>query len=212
MRSALLRSPLVGQSPLTGTFKASRGFAVTFTDAGAAELEQRLPALGRFLSLVLSLFSSPTLWPWSSQLRPSSVRPCNAFYLNLLVLSDGSGVGRHLDGTLRGPSGEGDAVPRRVSVLYLSGGAALGSLRLWREARCLARVDPVAGAMVHFRGDLDHEVLPGLPGEVRASLVCEQYTLTAEALARLPPLRMQSKAGFAAHLEDHRRRSGPRSS
>lgn len=65
--------------------------------------------------------------------------------------------------------------------------------------------------LVHFQGDLQHEVEPftgGPEGALRASLVCEQYVFAPEVLARLPTFRVQSKAGFAAYLDDHRER-GP---
>jgi hypothetical protein len=67
---------------------------------------------------------------------------------------------------------------------------------------------PEPGTLLHFRGDLAHEVTPleGAPeGALRASLVCEQYHLPPPALERLAPLQVQSKAGFEAYLTERRR-------
>ncbi len=74
----------------------------------------------------------------------------------------------------------------------------------------MGKVRPRPGLLVQFRGDLQHEVQPftgGPEGAVRASLVCEQYAFEPEALARIPAFRIQSKAGFAAYLDEHRERS-----
>jgi hypothetical protein len=77
----------------------------------------------------------------------------------------------------------------------------------------VGEVRPRQGLLVHFKGHLQHEVEPftgGPEDALRASLVCEQYAFEPEALARLPAFRVQSKAGFAAYLDDHRER-GPSS-
>ncbi len=215
LREALLASRFVARSPLMGTFRASRGFAFIFTEAGRATLEQRFPFLGDYLARVMDPASVRGLRPWRERLfgsRAERPRP-NAFYLNLLLVEPGQGVGRHIDATLQGPSGVPDAVPAHVSVLYLDvpQGMKGGALRLSRDDRPLGEVRPRPGLLVHFKGDLQHEVEPfTAPAEdaVRASLVCEQYVFGPEALARLPAFRVQSKAGFAAYLDDHRER-GP---
>ncbi|MBU8897096.1 2OG-Fe(II) oxygenase [Corallococcus sp. H22C18031201] len=213
LRDALLGSRFVARSPLMGTFRASRGFAFIFTHEGRAALEQRFPFLGPYLSRVLDPQSARGLWPWRERwwgARPGRPRP-NAYYLNLLLLDAGTEVGRHIDATLQEPSGVPGATPEHVSVLYLQvpEKARGGALHLLRDDRTVGEVKPRPGMLVHFRGDLQHEVRPftgGTPGEQRASLVCEQYTFPPEALARLPALRIQSKAGFAAYLDAQRER------
>ncbi|MCP3099538.1 2OG-Fe(II) oxygenase [Myxococcus sp. K15C18031901] len=214
LRDALLGSRFVARSPLMGTFRASRGFAFIFTHEGRALLEERFPFLRAYLARVLAPESARGLTPWWERLarRPPPPVP-NAFYLNLLLLDAGTGVGRHIDATLQEPSGVPGATPHHVSVLYLQmpRGARGGALRLFDEGRPVGEVRPHPGGLVHFRGDLQHEVQPflgGDPEELRASLVCEQYVFPPEALARLPAFRIQSKAGFAAYLDDHRARPG----
>jgi hypothetical protein len=194
MREPLLTSPLVGGSTLGGSFRASRGFAITFRAGGQARLEQRFPALAPFLARALAPGALRGAAKWRAKAP-------NAWYLNLLLVPSGASVGRHVDGTLRGPSGEADAVPVAVSVLYLS--APGGPLVLSRGEHEIGRIEPCEGAMVHFRGELDHAVEAFEGAGTRASLVLEQYHFGAEALARLPELKLDSRAGFQAYLDAH---------
>jgi hypothetical protein len=187
IREPLLESPLVGRSTLGGSFRASRGFAVTFHGSGREQLEARFPYIAPFLAKAIS----------------AGRRKPNAWYLNLLLVPPGAGVGRHVDGTLRGPSGDEDAVPKVVSVLYLA--APGGALVLSRGAKELGRVAPREGTMVHFNGELDHAVEPFEGEGTRASLVLEQYHFGPAALARLPELKVDSRAGFQAYLDAHAR-------
>ena len=212
--AGVLESPLVARSTLAGSFRGSRGFAITFTRPGLAALEQRYPFLVPFLALAISDRAHLALEPWLRRIRSKGLesvsRPRNAFYLNVLLVADGGSIGRHTDATLRGPSGEVEAVPEQVTVLYLRAPERFsgGELRLYRGERRVARIRPVPGRLIHFRGDLQHEVTPmeaPADGALRASLVLEQYHLRPDALARLPELSVQSKAGFAAYLEDRRR-------
>ncbi|MDY7231571.1 2OG-Fe(II) oxygenase [Hyalangium rubrum] len=213
LREALLSSRFVASSPLMGTFEASRGFAFVFTEAGQATLLERFPFLTDYLARVRDPATTRGLRPWRERLfgpRQERPRP-NAFYVNLLLLEEGKAVGRHIDATLQEPSGVPGAVPEHVSVLYLEvpTGIQGGALRLLREDRPVGHVRPRPGLLVQFRGDLQHEVQPftgGPEGALRASLVCEQYTFGPEALARITPFRIHSKAGFGAYLDSHRER------
>ena len=214
LRAALLSSRFVARSPLMGTFQSSRGFAFIFTEAGRETLEARFPFLRDYLALVMDPAGTRGLLPWRERLFGASKerRRPNAFYLNLLLLEPGRGVGRHIDATLQEPSGVPGATPEHVSVLYLRVPERVkgGALVLTRENRPRGEVRPRTGMLVHFRGDLTHEVQPFTGGgddALRASLVCEQYAFAPEVLARLPEFRIQSKAGFAAYLEEHRERS-----
>jgi hypothetical protein len=205
---ALLGSPLVSRSTLAGSFQQTRGFAITFREEGRGTLTSRFPILGRFVDRVLSSQEAGALAsrrrPWQ---RRATLPRTNAYYVNLLVVGEGGCVGRHTDATLRGPSGVPDAVPVRVSALYLSVPpvARGGLLRLYQGERCIAAVRPRTGALVHFRGDLAHEVTPMTSAgeQLRVSLVLEQYAFAQEALARIPTLHVQSKAGFGAYLKTH---------
>ncbi|MFO0596930.1 MAG: 2OG-Fe(II) oxygenase [Myxococcaceae bacterium] len=203
MRDALLSSPLVGRSTLAGPFQSSRGFAVIFKQPGRAEVEQRFPALRPWLDATLGRPAVQALTPWWR--RVSAPIP-NAWYLNVLLVSEGGTVGRHVDATLRKPAGVDDAIPVLVSVLYLNvPDATGGELQLWQDGHSLALLRPRPNQGVHFRGDLSHEVRPFAAGtgQLRASLVIEQYHFAPDALARLPDFKLDSKAGFGAYLEHH---------
>jgi hypothetical protein len=208
IRDTLLASPLVAKSTLAGSFRQTRGFAITFREEGRPTLARRFPELARFVERALSEAEANALASWPDRLRRRAPHPrANGFYLNLLLVGDGGSVGRHTDATLRAPSGVDDAVPVRVSVLYLSvpQQARGGQLRLFRGDRPVGVVRPRPGALVHFRGDLQHEVAPmtAEAGSLRASLVLEQYAFAPDALARLPEFQLHSKAGFDAYLQSH---------
>lgn len=210
-RDAILGSPLLARSPLYGSFRATRGFAAIFRRDGLKQLQARLPEMSRFLEEILSDAQRDALVRWPTRLFQRAPLT-NAYYLNVLAVPRGAKVDRHVDATLRTPSGDPEALPSRVSVLYLQVPEARGGqLRLHAGERHIADVTPREGALLHFRGDLAHEVLPFEsedPNALRVSLVCEQYALGADALARLEPFRLQSKAAFDAHLLDHERRGG----
>jgi hypothetical protein len=214
LRKAVLSSPFVGGSPLAGGFYASRGFAVTFRLDGLGDLLERFPYFEPYLRLALSADARRALLPWPLRLAPAALVPApNAFYLNVLLLDPGEGVGLHVDGTLRAESGVRRAVPQRVSVLYLAAPppGSGGELHLVREWRTVGRHAPEEGTMLLFRGSLKHEVLPfhsEVPGALRASLVCEQYRFAPGALERIPRLAVHSRNGFRAHLEGRRLAGG----
>ena len=191
LKQGLLSSPLLGKSTLAGSFRNSYGFAITFTEPGRIELLARYPELEPALA---ALVAPPEL----------TRRAPNAWYLNLLQLPAGQGVGRHTDGTLRRPADEPELLPLCVSVLYLEAPSGSGALELFRGAQRIATLEPESGAVVHFEGALEHAV--GAGPAARVSLVLEQYALAAEALARLPAFKLDSRAGFAAYLADHGKR------
>ena len=179
---------------------------MTFTHEGRPSLVSRFPALLRFLELALV---APELRGWPLRLLRGRPAPPNAFFLNVLAIPPGAGVGRHVDGTLQEATGLPELTPAVVSVLYLQVPAGPGGrLRLFRGPRCLASISPREGTLVHFDGALSHEVEPvaDSAGALRLSVVCEQYVLEPAALARVPRFRVESKAGFGAYLEDHRAR------
>src|SRR4051812_43431550 len=93
LREALLASPLVARSPLAGSFRASRGFAITFTPEGRDALERRFPFVRPFLALALGPEEARALWPLRRRwLGDPAARIPNACYLNLLLLGEGGGV------------------------------------------------------------------------------------------------------------------------
>jgi 2OG-Fe(II) oxygenase superfamily len=207
LKGALLGSPLMGQSTLAGTFASSRGFAAILTAEGRPTIDRHFPALTPWLDRVLGAPAVRAMNPWWKR---SLQRVPNAWYLNVLVLEEGGTVARHVDSTLRRPTGVDDAGPELVTVLYLNVPSETGGeLVLWQGNTLLTRLAPHENQCVHFRGELAHEVcaFSARTGGARASLVIEQYHVAAEPLARLPAFRLESRAGFAAYLEHHSTRS-----
>ncbi|MEO1171056.1 MAG: 2OG-Fe(II) oxygenase [Myxococcota bacterium] len=198
LAEALLGSPLLKDSPLRGTFSASRGFAFTLKSSGLATLRAKHPTLNRFLDRALDRRVR-------SQLRRGGWRPrvANAWYLNVLLVPPGASVGTHVDVTLRDASGVPDAAPELVSVAHLIQSEG-GALRLARGDRPVARLEPRAGRMLHFRGELVHAVDAVTGSEARLSLVMEHYRFDRSALARLPEFETHSRTDFGALLVNGR--------
>lgn len=202
---AALQSSYIGHSPLTGTFLASRGFAITMQCSGMAELERRFAFLAAFARL--SIGSDTGLWPaplraWRRLIGSTP----NAFYLNLLLVPPTARIGAHVDATLTSITGVQGLIPRLVSVLYLQCGSDGGELVLTRNDQPVGRITPRPGMLVHFRGDLTHAVDVVKSDTLRASLVLEQYVLPESLLQRLAQFSVHSRGRFRACLDEVRRR------
>jgi hypothetical protein len=212
IRDALLGSPLVSKSTLGGAFEQSHGFAMTFQEAGREQIEQRFPPLKDYFARVLGEPAVRTLQSWWGKLRKKPVVVPNCWYMNLLLVGEGGAISRHIDTTLGREAGVPGRTPEAVTVLYLKvPQVSGGQLEISREQKVKAFIRPREGGLLHFRGDLAHEVLPvqQLPeGAQRASLVIEQYHFADDALARLPTFKLDSRAGFGAYLKHHEKQ-GP---
>ncbi len=176
LRLQIRRSRFFTVNNLNRDFVGTRGFSIVFRKDALERVQRE--------------------FPWTAPYLAAALRPaCNAFYLNPLQLEQGSHVAPHIDRSLRSYVLDIDP-PHQVSVLYVDVPAGLrgGRLELRRGRRLLARIAPENGLLVHFDGDLEHAVervdTPGL----RLSLVCEQYALDPEELARVPDFRVESRA------------------
>ena len=96
---AVLATQHLGTHQLSAAFGASRGYSIAFRRDGLSSVLEELPNLAPYLR---------------EALRPS----CNAFYLNPLVIEDGSAVAQHIDCSLS-TYAKTLLHPRLVSVLYL---------------------------------------------------------------------------------------------
>lgn len=210
LRTAVLRSPLIGDTQLTGGFAASRGFSLVFRAEGTTEVRARFAALGPYLDALeagrglRALRGGPA---WLHTRLPRAVRdrlwPApNAFYLNVLVVPGGGGIEPHVDATLRSYTGGYPALPLCVSVLYLAVPPDMDGGQLWLadDEVPIARHTPTEGTWLHFRGDLKHAVLPHAAAAPRVSLVCEQYHLPPHVRSRVPAFSVHSRAPFAQRL------------
>ncbi|MBL8953721.1 MAG: 2OG-Fe(II) oxygenase [Myxococcaceae bacterium] len=211
LTAALMGSPFVASSQLNGAFVTSRGFGVAFTAEGRARVEAELPALVPFFTLAIDGLAESRLQSFWQRAR---VPKPNAWYLNLLLVGTAGGVAPHVDATLSRAAGEAETTPRVVSVLYLQvpdcGG---GELVLGREKKLKGVIHPRVGTLLHFRGDLTHQVRAladdAPKNAARASLVLEQYHFGAEAVAKLPAYRLDSRAKFKLALEAAAKRPTP---
>lgn len=203
LRDGVLASHLLGDSPLGGTFAATRGFSITFHRTRVADVVARFPFAAPFLDLALDV----------ERVREVQHKPLlggppvpNAFYMNVLVVPSGAGVGKHVDATL-GPS-NGTVIPEAVAVLYLDVPDDLrgGSLALYADDELVQEIEPRANRFVLFAGRLGHEVRPVEASRPRLSIVCEQYALAPGVLSAVPPLKVQSRGAFQKVLDDVRSR------
>jgi hypothetical protein len=203
LHDAVTTSGLLGESPLGGTFLATRGFSITFHRARAPDVVARFPALAPFLALVLDEAHTKTVQP--RPLLGGAPIP-NAFYLNVLVVPPGAAVGRHIDATLGPPSGR--VIPEAVSVLYLDVPTDLrgGELVLYARDDEVGRIRPATNRSVLFWGALGHEVTTVHAGQPRTSIVCEQYALAPGVLSVVPEFKLHSRNGFQSVLDRVRRR------
>ncbi len=160
---------------LNRDFVNTKGFSVVFQRSGIAQVEQHFPFFTAYLNLALQ----PT---------------CNAFYLNPLLLKEGSRVDPHMDRSLRSYSKTIEP-PVLVSVLYVQVPKDMkgGELVLHTRKRQVGQIKPQMNTLIYFQGDLIHSVNPvETPGR-RLSLICEQYSLSEVELLEIPQFTIESR-------------------
>lgn len=120
---------------------------------------------------------------------------CNAFYLNPLLLQEGSRVDPHIDRSLRSYCKTVDP-PMVVSVLYVQVPPNLqgGELVLCCHKRQVGQIQPKVNTLLYFQGDLTHSVNAVKTTGTRLSLVCEQYSLSETELQDIPAFTVESRA------------------
>jgi 2OG-Fe(II) oxygenase superfamily len=185
IREAILGSPLLSETNLTGQFTGTYGFSVTFRREAVSEVKARFPAFASFLDAAL-------------------LSDCDAFLLNPLLIQNGRGVKAHIDRSLEFYR-QGIGCPVAVSVLYVQVPEQLmgGQLRLYHRGKRVAALEPMPRSLVTFRGDMMHEVAAveaGAPGlsAARLSLVVEQYRVPRELKAWVPLCEVRTRTGALA--------------
>lgn len=180
LRGAIQACRYFATNNLNRDFVATKGFSVVFTQAGRAEVDRQFPYFKPYLDQAL-------------------LPDCNAFYLNPLLLKQGSRVDPHIDRSLRSYCKTIDP-PDQVSVLYVQvpPDLASGELVLQRGRQRVAQIRPQTGMLLHFQGNLTHSVNAMATAGSRLSLVCEQYALDADALWDIPEFLIESRALSAA--------------
>lgn len=176
LQKQILASRHLTANALNRDFVGTRGFSVVFRRESIGEVERVFPYFKAYLERALR-------------------EDCNAFYLNPLLLEEGSRVDPHIDRSLRAYC-KTVVCPAVVSVLYVAvpPGMRGGELVLQRGRKHLARIKPVVNTLLFFGGDLTHSI-DRLEGRgTRTSLVCEQYCLTPEELEQIPGFTVESRA------------------
>ncbi|BAY07216.1 2OG-Fe(II) oxygenase [Calothrix sp. NIES-2098] len=167
--------PYFAINNLNRDFVGTKGFSVVFQKSHIAQVEQKFPYFKPYLDLAIQA-------------------NCNAFYLNPLLLKEGSRVDSHIDRSLRSYCKTIEP-PLLVSVLYvrLPQDMQGGELILKSHKRQLAQIKPQMNTLLYFQGDLIHSVnAVQTPGN-RLSLVCEQYSLSEAELQEIPPFTVESR-------------------
>lgn len=147
-----------------------------FQRSGLAEVERQFPCFKLYLNLALQ-------------------QTCNAFYLNSLLLKEGSRVDPHIDRSLRSYL-KTIETPALVSVLYVQVPSEMqgGELVLQRHKRQVGQIKPQTNTLLYFQGDLTHSVNPVKTPGNRLSLICEQYSLSEAELQEIPQFTVESRA------------------
>jgi hypothetical protein len=176
LRGEILACPYFAVNNLNRDFVGTKGFSVVFQRSHIPEVERRFPYFKPYLDRALD----PT---------------CNAFYLNPLLLKQGSRVDPHIDRSLRSYCKTVEP-PAIVSVLYVQVPDSLqgGELVLRNRKQQVGQIKPQVNTLVYFQGDLTHSVNAVTTTGTRLSLVCEQYNLSEDELDEIPAFTIESRA------------------
>lgn len=176
LRGEILACPYLATNNLNRDFIDTKGFSVVFQRSKLREVERRFPFFKPYLDRALL----PT---------------CNAFYLNPLLLQEGSRVDPHVDRSLRSYCKVVEP-PVIVSVLYVQVPPNLkgGELMLRCHKQQVGRIKPQVNTLLYFQGDLTHSVNAVKTTGMRLSLICEQYSLSETELQDIPALTVESRA------------------
>ncbi|MBW4473987.1 MAG: 2OG-Fe(II) oxygenase [Stenomitos rutilans HA7619-LM2] len=176
LRGEILSCPYFAVNNLNRDFVGTKGFSVVFQQSGLETVKQEFPFFAAYLDRALE-------------------QDCNAFYLNPLLLKEGSRVDPHIDRSLRSYCKTVEP-PAIVSVLYVQVPADLqgGELVLRNHRQQVGQIKPKINTLLHFQGDLTHSVNPVRVNGTRLSLVCEQYSLSAAELQEIPEFTVESRA------------------
>lgn len=176
LRGEILACPYFTTNNLNRDFVGTKGFSIVFRRSHLETVAQTFPYFKRYLAQAL---------------QPA----CNAFYLNPLLLKQGSRVDPHVDRSLRSYCKTIDP-PLLVSVLYIQVPPDLqgGELVLQHRKQRVGQIKPQANLLLQFQGDLTHSINPLENSGMRLSLVCEQYSLSESELREIPEFTIESRS------------------
>ncbi|NJO39985.1 MAG: 2OG-Fe(II) oxygenase [Cyanobacteria bacterium CRU_2_1] len=176
LQGEILACPYFAVNNLNRDFVGTKGFSVVFQRSHLAEVERQFPFFKLYLERALQA-------------------SCNAFYLNPLLLKEGSRVDPHIDRSLRSYC-KAIEPPAIVSVLYVRVPSELqgGELVLRNHKQQVGQIKPQVNVLLYFQGDLTHAINPVKTSGIRLSLVCEQYSLDDAELRDIPEFTIESRA------------------
>lgn len=127
---------------------------------------------------------------------------CNVYFINALLVSKGAEIKMHLDSSIKK-----NLWPLCVTVFYVQADESMqgGELFLQKtpdQAEPDLFIKPKENAMITFKGNLFHGVLPIKSDTMRVSLVCEQYQVPPEQLYQVPALQIPHKNKFGRLMPD----------
>ncbi|OPH09195.1 2OG-Fe(II) oxygenase [Cylindrospermopsis raciborskii] len=169
-------SPYFTTNNLNRDFIQTKGFSVVFQRQGIKTVQEKFPFFKPYLDLALQ-------------------SSCNAFYLNPLLLQEGSRVDPHIDRSLRSYCKTIEP-PSLVTVLYVRVPENMegGELILKSNNRQIGKIKPQTNLLVYFQGNLTHSINSVKTPGNRLSLVCEQYDLTDREIEDVPIHSVESRA------------------
>lgn len=169
-------SPYFTTNNLNRDFIQTKGFSVVFQRQGIKTVQEKFPFFKPYLDLVLQ-------------------SNCNAFYLNPLLLQEGSRVDPHIDRSLRSYCKTIEP-PSLVTVLYVRVPENMegGELILKSNNRQIGKIKPQTNLLVYFQGNLTHSINSVKTPGNRLSLVCEQYDLTDREIEDVPIHSVESRS------------------
>ena len=134
LRGEILACPYFAVNNLNRDFIGTKGFSVVFQRQALKTVMQQFPFFEPYLDRAL---------------EPS----CNAFYLNPLLLKEGSRVDPHIDRSLRSYCKTVEP-PAIVSVLYVQVPPDLegGELVLRNHRQQVGQIKPKMNTLLHFQG------------------------------------------------------------
>lgn len=179
LRGEIQACPYFAINNLNRDFVNTKGFSIVFVRSQLAQVEQQFP------------FFKPYL---NKALLPN----CNAFYLNPLLLKEGSRVDPHIDRSLRSYLKTIEP-PEIVSVLYVQVPSDMlgGELVLHDHKRQVGLILPQINTLLYFQGNLTHSVNPVKTPGTRLSLICEQYSLNETELQAIPHFTIESRVAMS---------------
>lgn len=180
LRGEILACPYFTTNNLNRDFVSTKGFSIVFQRSHLPVVERQFPFFKLYLEQALDA-------------------SCNAFYLNPLLLKQGSRVDPHIDRSLRSYCKTIEP-PALVSVLYVQVPADLkgGELILRNHKQQVGQITPRINTLICFQGNLTHSVNAVQVAGERLSLVCEQYNLEDSQLQDIPEFIVESRAAKAA--------------